>query len=117
MLQSLKVPLIKEKGNSKHCLAYYSKASMRANKTGSIYLQVMCTAHPAENLNYVFKGRQGAPAALAQCGREMARGGNAKQPLQSGLPAFSVALGRERAPERSCDVHSAGRERPFLLFR
>lgn len=37
---------------------------MLANKTGSIHLQVMCATHPTENVNYVFKGRQGALVAF-----------------------------------------------------
>lgn len=115
-LQSLKAPLIKGKGNSKHCWAYYSKASLWANQTGSIYLQVMCTAHPAENVNYVFKGRQGALAVW------LSVEGSPREEMLKSLSSqgcqLSVWLWEGKGFLRgSCDVHSAGRELFSLLFR
>lgn len=83
---------------------------MWANKTGSIHLQVMCTAHPAENVNYVFKGRQGALVAF---GTKQWGEGRPREGMLNSFSDFSCQLSVWLWEGRgflkgNCDVYSSG---------
>lgn len=72
----------------------------------------MCTAHPAENVNYVFKGRQGALAVFGSVWRRSPREEMLKSLTSLGCQ-LSVWLWEGKGPERQLRC-SFGWERVFL---